>query len=591
MRTHLRSSLSDLTLALQPGSGRRLTVGLAALVLAACSSTPLPPWPQAGGAAAGSAAPAPQPERRVPPPLGTQAPSQTIASPVAAPTLRPQPDLPYSSAVAARFPAPATRYATPGLKDGRRAFTTNAELQQWLQELASSGARTQVLTLGQSQRGQALLGLVLTHTGGTDVAALDNSGRPTVLLLAGQHGDEPAGTEALLVIARELAQGLLAPLLDRINVIVVPRANPDGADEEQHLTANGTDLNRDHLLLATPEAQALARLVRDYRPIAVLDSHEYAATGPFQDTFHAIARYDLLMQHATTANEPEFITKAALQWFREPMAKALATEQLSQFWLYRMDGQRLSMGGIAPDSARNANGLKNAVSMVLASRGSDLGRADIQRRVHAQVTAIAAALRSATERAAELEQVRSYVARNTAAQACRGDMVLQAATTPTQQDVTAIDPITGADQTLHAAWDSALQLRTVQKRARPCGYWLAASAQDAVQRLRMLGVQVMRVAEAGSALAEIYQDPDAPPPPTVSGAAAPQPQAIGLLRSAIDIPAESYYVPLNQPLANLAAAALEPDTDSSYFTHHIIAHLGDAARIMALPALVYEESE
>jgi hypothetical protein len=235
--------------------------------------------------------------------------------------------------------------------------------------------------------------------------------------------------------------------------------------------------------------------------------------------------------------------------------------------------------------------------MVLASRGADLGRADIQRRVHAQVTAIAAALRSTTERAAELEQVRSYVARDTAAQACRGDMVLQAATTPTQQDVTAIDPITGADQTLHVAWDSALQLRAVQKRARPCGYWLAASAQDAVQRLRMLGVQVMRVAEAGSALADIYQDSGAPlPVPAPAGAAAdaaaPQPQqAVGLLRSAIDIPAESYYVPLNQPLANLAVAALEPDTDSSYFAHHVIARLGDVARIMVPPPLVYEESE
>lgn len=612
MRTPLCSSLSALFLALQQGPVRRMSTVAAALTLAACSSTPLPPWPAhppAGnaGPAANSAAQA-HGVRKVPPPLGATSRDQALAIPVPSSAIQQEPRLPYSSAVAARFPAPTTRYATPGLEDGRRAFTTNAELQQWLQRLSAApqaGTHAQLLEIGRSQRGQPLQALVLTRAKGTDIATLDDSGRPTVLLLAGQHGDEPAGTEALLVVARELAQGLLTPLLDRINVVIVPRANPDGADTEDHLTADGTDLNRDHLLLSTPEAQALAKLVRDYRPIALLDAHEYPVTGPFPDNFHAIARYDMLMQQATVANEPEFITKAALQWYHEPIAKALAAEQLSQFWLYHVDeragASALVMGNITPESARNANGLKNVVSMELASRGADLGRADIQRRVHTQVTALTAALRSTTERAADLEQVRSYVARNTAAQACRGDMVLRAQRTPTQQDVTAIDPITGADQTLHVAWDSALQLRAVQKRARPCGYWLAASAVDAVQRLRMLGIQVMRIAEPGSALADIYQDAAAQPPlPTP---AVPQPAnltttaataaqgSITLLRSAIDIPGQSYYVPLNQPRANLAIAALEPDTGFSYFSHHLIAHLSDTARIMVPPALVYEEND
>ena len=36
-----------------------------------------------------------------------------------------------------------------------------------------------------------------------------------------------------------------------------------------------------------------------------------------------------------------------------------------------------------------------------------------------------------------------------------------------------LDPQTGADKTVHVAWDSALVLNTVRKRPRPCGYWLA----------------------------------------------------------------------------------------------------------------------
>jgi hypothetical protein len=38
-------------------------------------------------------------------------------------------------------------------------------------------------------------------------------------------------------------------------------------------------------------------------------------------------------------------------------------------------------------------------------------------------------------------------------------------------------------------------------------------------------------------------------------------------------------------------AALEPDTQNSYFANHLITNLGDLARVMTPPALVFEETE
>ena len=64
---------------------------------------------------------------------------------------------------------------------------------------------------------------------------------------------------------------------------------------------------------------------------------------------------------------------------------------------------------------------------------------------------------------------------------------------------------------------------------------------------------------------------------------------MALQRSAIDVPAGSYYVPLNQTLANLAVAALEPDTPHSYYSHRLIERLQDTARVMATPSLVFED--
>jgi len=458
-----------------------------------------------------------------------------------------------------------------------------------------------VLDIGTSQHGTPLQALVVTRAAGTDVAALDASGRPTVLLIGQQHGDEPASGEALLVVARELSQGLLEPLLDRINVIVVPRANPDGTEAGQRVTSNGVDMNRDHLLLNTPEAQALAILARNYRPIAVIDAHEYTVTGRFLQKFNGIQKYDALLQYATTANVPEFMTKAANEWYQPPIVNALNAQGLTHEWYYTTstdpDDRRISMGGTQPDTGRNVNGLKNAVSLLIETRGVGIGRTHIQRRVHTQVTAISSALRSTAERATNLEQVRSFVARDTASQACRGDTVVEAGPTTTQRDLLMLDPETGADRSVRVEWNSALQLRTVKSRPRPCGYWLATSAALAVDRLKMLGLQVMRVAEPGSVLADTYQEVrrETSARPDVRGTVAGSGEIIRvqtqLSRTAIDAPAGSFYVPLNQPLANLAIAALEPDTQSSYFANRLIGGLGDTARVMATPSLVFEETD
>ena len=588
---------------------------LTVAMLSGCASTPLPPWPGGGpapvqGRVASAPLPRPQTGAVVPAPLGLPLPQGVATAPIEpqaplvgyteAPTVPP-----YGPEVAARFPAPGTVYNTPGLAAERRAFTTNAELANWMRSLAdtapSGATRTQLLDVGRSQRGEPVWGLVLTRAAGTSPGQLDASQRPTVLLIGQQHGNEPAGSEALLVIARELSQGLLAPLLDRINVVVVPRANPDGAASNSRTTANGVDMNRDHLVLSTPEALALARLVNDFRPLVVVDAHEYTAVGRYLEKFNAIQRYDALLQYTTTGNYPEFLTKASQEWFYQPIEAALKTQGLTSEMYFTTnndpENKRISMGGTQPDTSRNVNGLKNTVSLLIETRGVGIGRLHLQRRVHTHVTAISSALRSTAERATNLEQVRSFVTRDVSAKACRDQMVVQAQATPTQRTVVFLDPATGADRPIRVEWNSSLDLRTVKSRVRPCGYWIAATETTAIERLKQLGVQVMRVAESGSALAETYRETERTAAPrqdvlgSIPGTNDTVQVEVSLQRSAIDTPAGSFYVPLNQPRANVAIAALEPDTQNSYFANRVIETLRSTARIMSPPAVVFEETE
>ena len=66
-------------------------------------------------------------------------------------------------------------------------------------------------------------------------------------------GDEPAGGEAALAFAAELTKN--SSLLDEVDVFIVPRANPDGAKRDERGLTNGDNVNRDHLVLQSPEGQ------------------------------------------------------------------------------------------------------------------------------------------------------------------------------------------------------------------------------------------------------------------------------------------------------------------------------------------------
>ena len=580
-----------------------LGVSAASVVLAACTSVQLPPWTPGPQASVVQTSPPPLPGQN---PVDSGAAVQ--ASPVAPPSIIANPpaeaSTPYSAAVAARFPAPSTVYSTPGLQPGRTTFSTQDEIQVWLRDLAaslarSSGVKAAVLPIGMSQQGRPLEALVLTRSTATDPAALQANGKPTVLLIGHQRGDEPAASEALLVIARELAQGLLQPLLERINVVVVPRANPDSVDQIASLAVPAQAMSRDHLLLNAPETQALARVMRDYRPTVVLDAGEYTVDNEFLKKFGALQKFDVLLQYSTAANVPEFLTRADEEWYRRPLLAALKGQSLGTEWHHTISAdaadRSVSMGGPEPVTSRNVGGLKNAVSLAVETRGAGLGRLHIQRRVHSHVTAITSVLGSTAQRASELGKLHPYLEKEVSSQSCKGQAIVEAATTPAQYDLQMLDPASGADKTLTVDWESALALRTLKSRVRPCGYWLSSNSKTAVGRLRLHGVQVLRVLEPSSLLGDIYREKpnssiaqQAMQSGTVRGLPVGKAD-VTLVRGVIDAPTGSFYVPLNQPLANLAIAALEPDTPSSYFSNQLLEALSSTARVMSEPALRTEE--
>jgi hypothetical protein len=578
----------------------------------ACSSPvprPIAPLPASSSSAATVSQA--QPRAAVPAaiapsvPAMTSAPAPRPAAPLPTPAVVSVPAI--SPAVAARFPEPAVTFATPAFEPGRTAFTRNDELRAILHGLVRSsdgsarGTTVDVLPLGTSQRGAPIEVLAFTRaivmapaaaapaSASASSPAPAPARRPAVLVIAGQHGDEPAGTEALVVVAQQLAAGRFDRVLDQVDVFLLPRANPDGAALGQRATADGSDLNRDHLLLGTPEAQAQAQLVRDIAPIVVLDLHEYRVDdGLFVAKFGAVQRFDALLQYATTGNLPRFVTKAAEEWFRAPLATGLNAAGFATDWYHTVSvdpaDRKVAMGGVGAQIGRNANGLKNAVSLIVESRGGGLGRTDLRRRVQVQVSAVGSVLTIAARRADDLVKLRQFVEREVTAGACQGEAVIAAEQTPSEYALAMLDPQSGAIRRVTVAWDSALELRVLRSRPRPCGYWLAASESDAVRRLRLLGVEVQQLDAAGEMRGETYRETGRSAATGDGGESAAR-LRVQTQPVLIDVPGTSYYVSLEQPLANLAIAALEPESPAGYAANGVIASVESVARVLLRPEL------
>lgn len=282
---------------------------------------------------------------------------------------------------------------TPLERNAGRAASTSAEVADYLCLLAATSDEASLHTLGHSHRGQPLLGL---QCGGLDAA------KPRLLLVGSHHGgSEPAGGEALLVIARELLLGELRPLLGGFTVMVVPNVNPDGRDGDTAQNANRINLNRDYGLLSQPESLAMNQLLLRWRPRVVLDAHESAALKQ-----RTLGRQGYLTDFECQfdiANHPaiEPRVQADTQALLLPLLDEVRAAGLrAQRYVREISSIRkpLTHGGVSLGRFRNKAGLYGALSFLLETPMPPKDAAypsfrDINLRVAKQVLCMRAFLR------------------------------------------------------------------------------------------------------------------------------------------------------------------------------------------------------
>ena len=400
--------------------------------------------------------------------------------------------------------APATAAAQEPPKTGFEqrngaSWTTHEEELAFLEDVDRQSSRVKVDRIGRTAQGRPLH---LVRVGDRPPKERDALREPTVLFVCSQHGNEPAGREACLRLLRDLAFAEDAATLELLatrSFLFVPSANPDGRAANTRGNSDGTDVNRDHLNLTTPEARAMAAVVRDWKPEVALDLHEYGPSipGVYDDEVLYLWPRNLNIDQQVH----DLAEALGRQYVLPDSEKAgYSADEYGQYELADNDIHQ-SAGDGDEGIMRNAMGLRHSLGVLVETAVTEdprnspfelIDRAMVQRRrVDAHMAVSASVLRFIRERGAEAADVTSGAAlrkaqegRDRSAPVYFGGADNQE---PSEEDVVFPPPcgyqLTSAQYREHR---SVLQLLGIQSRKRRGGSAFVPMGQAAEPLIPLL---------------------------------------------------------------------------------------------------------
>jgi murein tripeptide amidase MpaA len=220
----------------------------------------------------------------------------------------------------------------------KSGFAETADFPQVIEfcrKLADHSPMVRYTTFGTSPQGRELPLLVVDKDQHFSPA---ETGKTILLLQAGIHPGEPDGTDAGLVLIRDMAiHGKHLDLLENITLLFIPIFNVDGYDRfwpynrinqngpkemGWRTTAQNLNLNRDHIKADAPEMRAWLKLFSEWMPHFFIDCHT---------TNGADYQYALTYMLETFGNMDEGLTRWQTEVYEPEISKKMSASDFPVF--------------------------------------------------------------------------------------------------------------------------------------------------------------------------------------------------------------------------------------------------------------------
>jgi hypothetical protein len=465
------------------------------------------------------------------------------------------------------------------------------DVMGFLYQVQKKSDLIKILPLTTSSEGKLIPLVVLSREKVGRPVDLRTVGKPVVLIMANIHAGEVEGKEASLMLIRDIALGRLSGLLDSQVLLFIPIFNADGNDKLGHnrrdlgpelagvrFNGQNLDLNRDYLKLESPEVQALVDVFNSWDPLLVVDMH--TTNGSFHQE---PVTYSALLNPNSSGKLRDFMW----QKFFPPVTRMLKS-------VYGYDSvpygnfvdREFPEKGWENDSLEarygsNYVGLRNRFSIL----SENYAYADFKTRVLSALAFITAILdytaknnkiMAALARQADLETIRNYANAEFVLE-FRAEKLFDLTVksygfvkeTIKPEDRAKYPSRTGdfimkKTDTLKDYKLPYLSLALPVRSAKlPAGYVLSPFQPEALANLKRHGIRVERILEDFKVEAENFKITGVEIDKNIFQGHVLNTIKGNYEKSATDIPAGSYYISLEQPLARLVPVLLEPESADS----------------------------
>src|SRR5699024_3617859 len=469
---------------------------------------------------------------------------------------------------------------TPAFSSDRERFTSQGEMMSFLRELNEESHLANMEVIGHTTEGKEIPKLMFRK-------GEESKEKPNVWIQGQIHGNEPAGGETALVMAEKLAGEFGEDILEKINVNIVPRVNPDGAHYFTRQTALNLDANRDHFKLETPELNSIHKALHEFQPDVAIAGHEYGTrhnSQLFKDIGEegALSHHDILLNPGLNPSVPSQVRDMSTDLFITNAERELTDQGFSNGKYYGTPGRNENGQLIieqltdAVDREPSNFAMTPAFSFITETRGGqELGRENFKRRVASSVTAQTSILETTAENSTKIKNVIKEAEQTTVKKGRQANDDNKVAIKWEKKsipnyDFSVTDIATGKPLDLKVEFLSAEEATPSLERVQPVKYVLPPEYKEIAEKVKINGVKVTKTEKPIKFEGESY---------TVTDKEVDQEKFEGVYQShvetevatkEIELPAGSYVFSMAQPTGNKLPLMFEPESDASYVTWNMI---------------------
>lgn len=395
-----------------------------------------------------------------------------------------------------------------------------------------------------------------------------------VWMQGGVHGNEPAGDQALLALLGRLDDNATwaTSLLEKLDIMMLPRYNPDGVAYFQRYLATNLDPNRDHTKLASQQTRDIKELVMGFAPHVGIDCHEYSANRAYGEDSKLVIAADGLFSAMKNLNIHSGIRDLAEGVFAPRIEAAMESRGLR--WAPYVVGTP----GVAPvvftetgSEARIGDtsvALNQAVMFLTETRGIMLADQHFQRRVATGLTMV----ETIVQTAADLAEDVYGIVEGARAQfiSSDDDIVVTDYARSTNITWNFLDLDSNKLVDLPIEFFNTTPMVANLTRTRPEAYLIPRAWSGVVSRLEAAGVEVERLKSDFRGEVEALNITSSILAATGYEGVALNTVTTETILKTVRMPAGSFWVSTRQKNAAHAFVTLEPEGVDSYASFAII---------------------